>query len=137
VTVPTTGPVADRIRRVSDTVRASRHLATGPSPIALLGPLFRLVAALGGYRWYMSRQRRLHTLVSFVRGPEQPVRFGGAAVRTVIPLVVSGTSNITVSVQALSYAGTMTVTIMADPDRCPDLDVLARALQTDLARPAS
>ena len=133
VTVPTAGSRTERITRVADVVRRRRELATGPAPIALLGAMFRLVAALGGYRWYMQRQRRLHTVVSYVRGPEQPVRFGGVPVRAMIPLVVGGNTNITVSFQALSYAGSLTVTAVADPDRCPDLPLLARSLRQELA----
>ena len=92
-----------------------------------------LVAALGGYRWYMEHQRRLHTLVSYVRGPEQPVSFGDVPVRSMIPLVVGGTTNITVAFLALSYAESLTVTAVADPDRCPDLPLLAQSLRQEFA----
>jgi diacylglycerol O-acyltransferase / wax synthase len=137
VSVPTTGRLPDRIARVAEAVRRHRTLATGPAPIAVLGPLFRLTAALGGYRWYMTHQHRLHTLVSFVRGPRQPVRFAGAEVRGIIPLVVGGATNITVAFVALSYGDTLTVAAVADPDRCPDLAALGRALQEELDNLAS
>ena len=137
VTVPATGSIADRIARVADTVRRRRDLATGPAPIAVLGPVFRFVAALGGYRWYMQHQHRLHTLVTFVRGPERPIRFAGATVRTMIPVVVGGATNITVSFQALSYAGSLSVTVVADTDGCPDLNVVAATLGEELARLAA
>jgi len=39
---------------------------------------------------------------------------------------------LTVTVVALSYAGTFTVTVSADPDQVPDLPVLASALQEEL-----
>jgi hypothetical protein len=32
----------------------------------VLGWLFRPLAALGGYRWYMNHQHRFHTLISHV-----------------------------------------------------------------------
>jgi WS/DGAT/MGAT family acyltransferase len=137
VSVPTTGSLADRIALVADAVRRRRSLATGPPPIAVLGLAFRLAAALGGYRWYMNHQHRLHTLVSFVRGPQQPARFAGAVVRRMIPLVVGGAGNITVAFQALSYGGTLTVTAIADPDHCRDLVALGRALQDQLTNLAS
>jgi WS/DGAT/MGAT family acyltransferase len=69
VSVPTSGPVAQRVTTVAAQVRSKRSSATGPPPIALLGGLFRMLAATGGFRWYMNHQRRLHTLVSHVRGP--------------------------------------------------------------------
>jgi WS/DGAT/MGAT family acyltransferase len=132
VTVPVTGPRGRRMARVAAEVRRRRDGAAGPAPITVLGGWFRLVAGLGGYRWYMTRQRRLHTLVSYVRGPAAPVRLGGAVVRDMIPIAVGGTSNITVAFLALSYAGSLTVTAVADPDRCPDLDRLGRDLAAEL-----
>lgn len=132
VTVPTTGDPAQRLRRIAGTVRAARAAAAGQPPIAVLQPLFRLIAAAGLYRWYMNRQRRLHLLVSNVPGPPAPVTVGGVAVTGAVPLAVGEAGNLTLSVLALSYAGTLCVTVVADPDRVPDLDVLAAALQEEL-----
>jgi len=132
ISVAVTGNAGDRIARIADAVRRRRDLATGPPPIGLLGPVFRFVAARGGYGWYINRQRRLHTVVSYVRGPAQPVRFAGAGIEAVIPVSAGQSGNITVAFQAISYAGTLTVTAVADPDHCPDMDVLSRALQSEL-----
>jgi diacylglycerol O-acyltransferase len=132
ISVPVRGDTGERIARIADAVRRRRELATGPPPIGLLGPVFRIAAALGGYRWYMNRQRRLHTLVSYVRGPEQPVRFAGIGIDALLPVSVGENGNLTVTFQAISYAGTVTVTAVADPDRCPDLGFLAQALQGEL-----
>ena len=133
VTVRGIGPFPDRVAEVAGAVRRHRKSATGPPPIALLGPVFRPLAALGAYRWYMNHQHRLHTLVSYVHGPAAPVRFAGATVRSMIPVGVGTSGNITVAFQALSYADTLTVTAVADPDRVPDLDVLTAALAAELA----
>ena len=132
VAVPVTGTWGARLARVAADVRCLRAAAAGPAPITVLGGGFRLLAALGGYRWYMTHQRRLHTLVSYVRGPASPVRLGGARVREMIPIVVGGNTNITVSFVALSYTGSLTVTAVADPDGCPDLDLLGRRLAAGL-----
>ena len=40
--------------------------------------------------------------------------------------------NVTVAFAALSYAGTLTVTVVADPDQCPDLNFLGTQLQDQL-----
>jgi diacylglycerol O-acyltransferase len=133
VGVPVPGDPADRLRQVHEAVCAHRGEATGPPPIAVLGPVFRALAALGGYRWYMNHQRRLHTLVSYVRGPEGPLSFGGAIVTRVLPVAVAEAGNLTVSFVALSYAGTLTVTAVADPDHFADLPALADALRAELA----
>ena len=56
----------------------------------------------------------------------------GAPVRAIVPLGIAETGNLTVNVIALSYAGTFTVTLSADPDQVPDLPVLAAALHAEL-----
>jgi len=33
---------------------------------------------------------------------------------------------------AISYAGSLAVSVVADPDHCPDLDLLGRALADEL-----
>ncbi|MFD0524518.1 WS/DGAT domain-containing protein [Paractinoplanes durhamensis] len=115
---------ADRISRVAGEVRRRRADADGPPPVAVLGKWFRGFAAAGGYRWYMRRQRRMHTLVSNVRGPVDAVSVGGVRVRGMMPMSVGGSTNLTVTFVALSYGGELVVTVVADPDRCPDLDRL-------------
>jgi hypothetical protein len=82
----------------------------------------------------MNHQHRLHTLVSHVRGPEQPATFAGARVGQVIPVAVAEAGNLTVSFEALSYAGTLTITAVADPDHFPDLPALTDGLQAELAQ---
>jgi hypothetical protein len=80
----------------------------------------------------MNHQHRLHTLVSHVRGPEQPVTFAGATVAQVIPVAVAEAGNLTVSFEVFSYAGTLTIAAVADPDHFPDLPVLTNGLQAEL-----
>jgi len=134
VPVPTTGVIASRVARVSAYVRAQKQLATGPPPIATLGWLFRPVAALGGYHWYMNRQRRLHTLVTHVRGPRIRVCFDGRPVRGAVPIVVGDNGNVAVHFTVMSYAGTLTVAAIADPRLVPELDALADAISRELGR---
>ena len=132
VSVPATGGVPDRLRQVTAQVRAHKQAATGPPPIALLGWVFRPLAALGGFRWYMDHQHRFHTLVSHVRGPAEPVTFGGCPITSAIPAGVGPGGNIPVYFEVLSYAGTLTVTAVADPDHFPELGALADALRAEL-----
>ena len=131
VAVPATGDVPDRLRQVAAQVRAHRQAATGPPPIALLGWLFRPLAALGGFRWYMDHQHRFHTLVSHVRGPVEPVTFGECPITSAIPAGVGPGGNIPVYFEVLSYAGTLTVTAIGDPAQFPELDALTDALRTE------
>jgi hypothetical protein len=136
VSVPATGPLPERLGRVSAQVRAGRDAAGGEPPIALLGWLFRPMASLGGFDWYMRHQRRLHTLVSHVRGPAEPVAFDGVVVRSAIPVGVGPAGNVTVAFEVLSYAGELVVTAIVDPERFPDLEVLLDALRSGLATTA-
>ena len=73
----------------------------------------------------------MHTFVTNLRGPEERLAFLGAEVDEVIP--VSGISgNVTVAFAVLSYAGTLAITLVADPDACPDLPRLRDDLQAEL-----
>lgn len=131
VGVPAAGPPHARLGRVAGTVARAREQATGPSVVTVLGPAFRWAARAGIYRMLMVRQRRMHTLVSDVRGPAEPVTLAGRPVSAIIPVAVGESGNVTVSFVALSYAGTLTVTVVADSS-VPDLPLLAGALQAEL-----
>jgi diacylglycerol O-acyltransferase / wax synthase len=74
----------------------------------------------------------MHTLVSHVRGPEQPVTFGGRPIQAIIPAAVGEAGNTTVSFEVLSYAGTVTITAIVDPDHFPDPSTLTEGLQAEL-----
>ena len=98
----------------------------------MLGWLFRPLAALGGYHWYMNHQHRFHTLVSHVRGPAEQVTFGGSPITSAIPVGLAEGGNITVYFELLSYAGTLTLTAIIDPDHFPDPATLTDALHAEL-----
>jgi diacylglycerol O-acyltransferase / wax synthase len=132
VPVPAAGDMAWRLEQTAARVRARKADATGPAPIAVLGWLFRPLAALGGFRWYMNHQHRIHTLVSHVRGPAAPVTFGGCSVCSIIPVAVGESGNMTACFEVLSYAGTVAVTAITDPDHFPDSGALADALGSEL-----
>jgi diacylglycerol O-acyltransferase len=132
VPVPAAGGAGERMEQVAARVRAGKAAATGPAPIAVLGWLFRPLARLGGYRWYMNHQHRFHTLVSHVRGPAERVRFGGSPVTEAIPIGVAEGGNITVYFEVLSYAGAIAITAIVDPEHFPSLDSLIDALGAEL-----
>jgi diacylglycerol O-acyltransferase / wax synthase len=132
VDVPAGGAVGERLAQVEAAVRAHKAEATGPPPIAILGGLFRVVARLGGYRYYMNHQRRFHTLVTHVRGPAEPLTLDGHPVSEAIPVAIGERGNMTVSFEALSYAGILAITVLVDPEHGPDLDDLTSRLQHEL-----
>jgi hypothetical protein len=80
----------------------------------------------------MNHQHRFHTLVSNVRGPADPVAIGGWPVTAAIPVGVGPGGNVPVHFEVLSYAGTLTFTVVIDPDHFPGGDELADALRAEL-----
>ncbi len=130
VKVPTTGDAAERLRSIARITRQRKTSAPGSSA-ALIGPVFRLLARIGIFGWFIGRQRLINTFVTNLRGPQRRLRFMGAEVRRVIavPMV---TGNVSVAFAALSYAGALHLTVIADPDCCPDLTTIAAALRAEL-----
>lgn len=130
VALPVAGGRLERLRSIAAATRAHRTEARGASAV-LIAPLFRGLAALGAVRWFMERQHLVTTFVTNLRGPDAPVSFLGSTVSEVVPLaLVAG--NVAVSFAVLSYAGTLTVTVIVDEDAFPDADVLVGALQGEL-----
>jgi WS/DGAT/MGAT family acyltransferase len=126
VPIPAVGPAGTRLAAVAATTRAVKQHPPGSST-AILRPLSRLLARLGAYRYFIDHQRLVHTFVTNLRGPEHPLALAGAPVTGIIPLgAISG--NVTVGFAALSYAGTLTITAIADPETCPDLTELNEEL---------
>lgn len=128
--VPGVGDPARRLESLAETTRANKRAQRGAST-ALLGPFFRLLAAMGFYRWFIDRQRLIHTFVSNLRGPESSLAFLHCPITSIIPLSAA-TGNVTVSFAVLSYAGSLAIILIADPDTCPDLSALRDALEEEL-----
>lgn len=94
----------------------------------MLQPAFRALATLGALHC-MIDQRLVTTFLTNLRGPERPVSIDAMPVTDV--MVLSGMyGNVTFA--AISYAGRLAVTVLCDPDRVPDRELLARALQAEL-----
>jgi len=129
--VPGVGDPGRRLESVAVATRAAKKAQRGAST-ALLGPFFRLLAAAGLFRWFIDRQRLIHTFVSNLRGPESRLSFLGCPITSIIPLSAAS-GNVTVSFAVLSYAGTLTITLIADPDTCPDLSELRDALEDEVS----
>jgi hypothetical protein len=76
--------------------------------------------------------------VSNVAGPPVPLYLAGAPLLELFPMMpVMG--NLTLVVAVLSYAGQFNLTVTADRDACPDVEVFAEGVRSsldDLARSA-
>ena len=133
VALPAAGGLAVRVTQIAAITRVRKRAAPGTSA-ALLGPLFRLAPARL-LRRFFNHQRLVHTFATNVRGPAQPLTFAGAQVQAVIP-IPNTTGNVPVTFGALSYAGTLWVTVLSDPAQLPDAAVLTAALHRELASTA-
>jgi diacylglycerol O-acyltransferase len=132
MTVPVTvvGDPRQRLAAIAHTTRGRKPAAPAAST-ALLGPAFRVLAGLGVFGWLVDRQRLVTTMVTNLRGPGVRLSFLAAPITDVIP-VTPITGNVTVAFAVMSYAGTLIVTVIADPQHCPDLPVLVAELQKEL-----
>ena len=130
VLLPATGTFPARLASTAQVTRAAKSHQRGAST-ALLSPLFRVLATMGIYQRFIDHQRSIHTFVSNLKGPDTALTLLGCPITGVVPLAVA-TGNVTVAFTALSYAGSLVITISADPDTCPDLDRLQQELQRQL-----
>ncbi|WP_315094443.1 wax ester/triacylglycerol synthase domain-containing protein [uncultured Cellulomonas sp.] len=132
VRVPVTGGLPERLSQVARSTRVRKTRTRGASA-ALVGPAFRLLAAVGLFRWVVDRQRLVNSFLTNLRGPAERLTLAGAPVLRVIP--ITGTAgNVGVAFAALSYAGTLVVSVIADPEVVPDPDTLAADLRAELER---
>lgn len=132
MSLPTSPDPHERLARVAAISRERRSGPRGASA-APMGLAFRVVARLGLFQPFINRQRFVNTFVTNVRGPAAPLSLGGHRVSAVIPVAVNP-GNVGASFDVLSYAGRLSVTVVADPDVVPDQDQLTRLLSDELAR---
>lgn len=130
VDLPGTGDPVLRLREVAARTRAAKA-APREASTALLGPVFRMLGRVGLLQRFLDRQRLIHTFATNLRGPDTTLSLAGAPIEEVLPVAVV-TGNVPISFAVLSYAGTLAITVIADPDACPDLDVLRDVLQDEL-----
>lgn len=135
VSVPCDGPLRDRLRHIATATRRRRlsgHRSDhGDASRLWLQPVFRLLARLGLFQWFIRRQHLVNTFLTNVKGPTQKLALLGVPVVAVTPVSpIAG--NVTVAFTAFSYAGTLSVTVVADADRWPDARPIAAALDDGL-----
>jgi WS/DGAT/MGAT family acyltransferase len=130
VRVPTGGSVGARVDLIAPVTRAQKTGRRGSSA-ALVAPAFRLIASLGLFRVMIDRQPWVNTFLTTMRGPDQALTIGGATIRRIIPVTIAA-GNVGVAFAALSYAGTLTVSVITDPDVVPEQDLLAAAVTREL-----
>lgn len=93
--------------------------------------VFRFVA--GQRVWYrrFPRQRSVNLVVSNVPGPPTSLYLAGARVLEMFPTMPT-MGNLTLVVGALSYAGQLTITAVADAQHCADVEAFTHGARTAL-----
>jgi diacylglycerol O-acyltransferase / wax synthase len=104
--------------------RKKRHRVPG-------GALLRNPTIQRAFLPFMARQRLASAYVANVPGPPMPLYLAGAQLLELFPIVPL-IGNITLGVGALSYAGQFNITVVADRDACPDVEVFADAVRDGL-----
>lgn len=126
VVVPVPLDEADPIRRLRRTADADAAARTMPLPRPMGRALQRWTARA------MFRQRLVHLLLTNVPGPPTAARCAGVPVLELLPVpVVQG--DLPIAVGALSYAGGFGITLLADRDAVPDLEVFEEGFRAGLA----
>jgi diacylglycerol O-acyltransferase / wax synthase len=130
VSVPTRGPLADRVRQVA-AIRRDRLAGDHGRSLPLVLLAFRVLHALRLVGWFENRQRLVNTFVSAIPPLPGPLRIGGAEVGAVVPLVL-GQGNTTVAFTSVRYHGRFVVTVATDPDVGPDSTTVVAGLRATL-----
>jgi len=95
-----------------------------------LGTMFRSRLARRALLAFLDRHP-VSVTTADVPGPPQPLYLAGARLLEVFP-VLPLIAKVTIGVGALSYAGQLNVTVVADRDAVPDLDTFAAAARSEL-----
>jgi diacylglycerol O-acyltransferase / wax synthase len=100
--------------------------------------IFRFIAGQRAWYRHFPRQRSVNLVVTNAPGPPVPLYLARSRLLELFPMMpVMG--NLTLVVAALSYAGQLNLTVVADHEHCPDLEIFTHGVHTaleDLARSA-
>ncbi|MCC3314269.1 wax ester/triacylglycerol synthase domain-containing protein [Nocardia africana] len=122
-----------RLTAIVTATTAARGSSTRASSARPLGLAFRLLHRFGLFRLFIDHQRLVHTFETNLRGPGTALHLAGHRIDALLPLVATP-GNVGVTFAVLSYAGTLTVDTIADPDILPEQDTLTRALHATFTR---
>jgi WS/DGAT/MGAT family acyltransferase len=129
--VPVPLHIGDPVARLRAVVTATTERKARPHPplgSALRGRLTRAVLMR-----ILSRHP-VNVTTANVPGPERAVFLAGARLLELFPLIPL-VGSVSLGVGAMSYAGQFDITVVADADSYPDLDVFTNALEEGLPGP--
>ena len=93
--------------------------------------IFRFTLAWRALNLLLPYQRYLNMFITNVPGPPDPLYLAGAPLLEVFPtLAIAG--NMALGAAIMSYSGQLSLTAVADRDRCPDVEVFADGVRRAL-----
>ena len=117
-------------------IGAAAALAKSRQRAVVTSGLMVYLAKTGFTRWYIRRQHLINVLTTNLVGPPTPLYLAGARLEEAIAIPpIAG--NVTVSFAALSYAGALDLSVIADAASWPDLDVLVEGMRASWQELAS
>jgi WS/DGAT/MGAT family acyltransferase len=119
----------DNVRRLQWIAAETARRKTKPRPPG--GTLFRNRIIQRAFIRHAARQRFMNVYVANVPGPPVPLYLDRAPLLEVFP-VVPIMGNLTLGVGALSYAGQLNLTVVADRDACPDVQIFVESARSSL-----
>jgi WS/DGAT/MGAT family acyltransferase len=120
------------IREQMDGVKESKQAVAGDVLVSLSGFAPPMLLALGSRLMGRMPQLGLHTGVTNVPGPQQPVRTLGRRLLESFPFVpVLGPARVVVAI--FSYDGGLYFGVTGDLDSAPDVDVLTAGIERGMA----
>ena len=127
--VPLPVPEPDPGARLS--IVAAERAQAKDSPLVPVEPVLRAwFGRVGAVRRSMEHQRLVSLAETYLPGPPVAIDILGARVLDLLPIAPLA-GNLGLSFVALSYAGRLAVTVRADADQFPDLDLLTDAMERD------
>jgi diacylglycerol O-acyltransferase / wax synthase len=123
--VGVTDPV-HRLRLIAAETVGRRRLSRSPGGAALRNGVLQRV-----FLKVMAHQRWANVYVANVPGPPARLHLAGGSLLELFP-VVPLIGNVTLGIGALSYAGQLNLTVVADEDACPDVDVFVEGVRGTL-----
>ncbi|MCU0299425.1 MAG: WS/DGAT domain-containing protein [Candidatus Nanopelagicales bacterium] len=124
---------AERLAAVSAYTKQRKPGARQPQNLRIAHAISQATGRLGIARMINQHQRIGNTSLSTMRGPTTTLRLAGHPIRRIVP-AASRAANIGVNFIALSYAGTMTISVVHDPAQLPDPEPLLADLAAALVR---
>lgn len=128
VVVPVPLDTVEPHRLLADIAVATERAKARQMVVASRGVMVFLARA-GITRTFIRHQHMINVLTTNLPGPPVPLYFAGALVHEPVALPpIAG--NVTVSFAALSYAGGLTLSFVADRQAWPDADLLTEGLRS-------